>query len=140
MGKYRIPPDAWRAATLVLLRYPETLAEIEACVSEAMTRDPEATGSGSKPAHPDPTASAAIRLTSSVKYDRLKREARAVEQSVEDLDDIQLAVIRARFWGHRKGHRRPKPYACIDVGYERRQMQRIVREVIHKVAVNLGEM
>lgn len=141
MGRYRIPPDAWRTATLALLRYPETKAELAEAFDLATTRNPERDKGGAKPAHPDPTGTAGIRLANSAKYQRLKREISAVESATADLDPAELSVIRERFWSHRKGARSVKPYDFMqDLGYSRRQMQRICRKVIGRVAINLGEM
>ena len=141
MGKYRIKQDAWRTATLALLRYQESKEELQECVEESMTRDPETRGRGSKQAHPDPTQAAAIRLTNNARYRRLRRETQAVENAIEDLNDIQKDIIRHRFWMHRKGHRKPCPYQYMHgLGYEQRQMQKIVRTVIIKVAAALGEL
>lgn len=141
MGKYRISQDAWRTATLVLLRYQESKEEIQECIEEAMTSDPETRGRGSKQAHADPTQAAAIRLMNNVRYWRLRREVKAVESAIEDLSDVQKSVIRHRFWMHRKGHRNPCPYKYMNgLGYEKAQMQRIVRSVIIKVAAALGEI
>lgn len=140
MGRYRVPPDAWRQATLALLRYPEIMHELDEIVRESMTHDPEKTG-GSKPAHADPTATSAVKLISSKRYQRLKQEAEAVKMAIDSFDEIEIGVINQRFFSHRKGVRTPKPYSHIrHTGYSRRQMQRICKEVITKVAVNLGEL
>lgn len=141
MGKYKINPDAWRQATLVLLRYQENKAEINELVSDMQARDPETRGRGSKQAHADPTAAAGERLFYSAKYDRLKREVNAVDNALDGLTDIELDVIKKRFWAHKKGHRSPCAYKyMIGMGYEKAQMQRIIKKVIRKVAVNLGEI
>lgn len=141
MGRYRIPPDAWRQATLALLRYPETRQELADAFDLATTRNPERDKGGAKPAHPDPTGTAGIRLANSAKYQRLKREITAVESATADLDPAELSVIRERFWKHKKGVRTPCPYYYIpDIGYSERQMHRICRKVILRVALNLGEI
>ena len=141
MGKYRISQDAWRTATLVLLRYQESKEEIQECIEESMTSDPETRGRGSKQAHADPTQAAAIRLMSNARYWRLRREVKAVDNAIEDLNDIQKDIIRHRFWMHKKGHRKPCPYQYMQgLGYEQRQMQKIIRAVIIKVAADLGEI
>ena len=141
MPRYKIKQDAWNQATLVLLRYQETKAEIEEIVSDMTARDPETRGRGSKQAHPDPTGAAAERLFYNARYKRLKREKKAVDDALEGLSDVELDVIKRRFWQHSKGHRIPCPYEYMTgLGYERRQMQRIIRKVIVKLAANLGEM
>lgn len=141
MGRYKINADAWRQATLVLLRYQESKTGIEECVRDAMARDPETRSRGSKQAHPDPTAAAADRLLKNPKYARLKREIKAVEDTMAGLNDIEREIIKKRFWMHRKGHRKPCPYQYMtDLGYERASMQRTVRKAVAKVARELGEI
>lgn len=144
MGKYRIPADAWRQATLVLLRYPETKEEYNALFDIATTRDPEKKAAGSRPAHPDPTQAAAVKLTElgqDQRYQRIKREVQAVEEAIKDLDPAELEVIRRRYWKHRKGHRKARGYDFMqDIGYSRRQMQRVCRKTILAVALSLGEL
>lgn len=141
MGKYIINADAWRQATLVLLRYPETKAQFMKAVEESRTRTSERKKGGAKPSHPDPTANAAIRLYNDVRYQRLKREVCAVEEAMAGMDGIEREVIRRRFWNHAAGSRKVCAYAYMkDVGYSRRHMQKIVRRVIQRVAYNLGEM
>lgn len=141
MGRYKIKQDAWNQATLVLLRYRESKDEIEEIVTDMMARDPETRGRGSKQAHPDPTAAAGERLYYNTRYRRLRRETKAVDDAMAGLDDVEQAVIRRRFFEHGRGHRSPCPYDRMkDLGYERRQMQRIIRKVVVKVAINLGEI
>ena len=144
MGKYRIPADAWRQATLVLLRYPETREEYTMLFDIATTRDPDKKAGGAKPSHSDPTQAAAVRLSElgqDQKYQRIKREVYAVEEATKDLDPAELEVIRRRFWLHRKGHRKVRGYDYLqDTGYSRRTMQKIVRRVILKIAIIIGEL
>lgn len=144
MGKYKVNQDAWRAATLALLRHMETKEELGRLDELAMTRDPEAKGRGPKPAHSDPTANSGIKLVGlkdTERYRRLCREAAAVDYATADLNDTELEIIRHRFWKHRKGVRKPCPYNCmVGLGYERTKMQEIVKRVIIKVAAALGEI
>lgn len=140
MGKYKLPSDAWRQATLVLLRYPESKKELARCIEEVMTRDPEQSGNSSKPVHSDPTGNAGVRLTTHARYNRLRREVQAVEDAVKDYDGATLEVIRERYWKHGRWRRRPRAYECINAGYSERQMHRICQRTLYKVAVNLGEI
>ena len=141
MGRYHIPADAWRQATLALLRYPETERELQEAVEESRTRIPGKGEGGAKPSHSNPTEAAALRLYDDARYQRLKREAKAVEEATANLDQIELDVIRKRFWDHRAGHRRVRGYDNIqDTGYSRRKMQEIVRRVIIATAAALGEI
>lgn len=141
MGKYKINQDAWQTATLALLRYMESKDEMTQCIEESMTSDPETRGRGSKQAHPDPTQAAAIRLTGNERYRRLRREVQAVDSAIEGLSETELKIIRCRFWMHGPGYRKPCPYKYLGgLGYEHRQMQKIIRKVIIKVAAALGEI
>ncbi len=136
MSKYRIPPDAWRQSTTVLMRYPQTKRDLSQAIDEAMTRDPERDKGGVKPSHPDPTATSGIRLYSSQRYQRMRREVKAVEDALKGIDSIERDVISQRYWDHK--HK--TAYERIDAPYSVRQMQRIVQRVMYRIAVNLGEI
>ena len=141
MGRYRLPPDAWRQATLVLLRYPETKALYTQLVEESQTRTGEQKGSSHKPVHSDPTATAGMKLSDDARLQRVKREVSAVDNALQGLDGAEKEVIRRRFWSHRHGSRKICGYNYMHgIGYSRRQMQRIVKRVIISVAVSLGEL
>lgn len=142
MAYKEIPKDAWNQATTALLRYCENLPEMNHRLEVAMSRDPEkGNENGVRPSHPDPTASAAVRLSQDLIYQRIKREVAAVQNAIKDLKPEELEVIRRRFWCHRKGIRKTKAYDYLqDLGYSTRQMKRIVRKVIYLVAINLGEI
>ena len=141
MGRYRLPPDAWRQATLVLLRYPETKALYDQLVEESRTRTSEQKGSSHKPVHSDPTATAGMKLSDDARFQRVKREVSAVDNALMTLDGAEREVIRQRFWNHKRGHRKVCGYNYMwDTGYSRRQMQRIVKRVIMLVALSLGEL
>ena len=141
MGRYRLPPDAWRQATLVLLRYPETKAQHTQLVEESQTRTGEQNGNSHKPVHSDPTANAGIKLAGDPRFQRIKREVAAVENAMARLDGAEREVIRRRFWNHKRGSRKICAYRyMIDIGYSERQMHRIVRRVVKAVALQLGEM
>lgn len=140
MGRYRLPPDAWRQATLVLLRYPETKVLYNQLVEEVQTRTDERKGNSHKPVHSDPTATAAIRLSDDARFQRVKREVTAVDNALTGLDGAEREVIRQRFWSHKRGSRKVCKYSMIDIGYSERQMHRIVRRVVKAVALQLGEL
>ena len=142
VGRYRLPPDAWRQATLVLLRYPETKVLYNQLVEEVQTRtDEQKGGTSHKPVHSDPTATAAIRLSDDARFQRVKREVTAVDNALTGLDGAEREVIRQRFWSHKRGSRKVCGYNYMrDTGYSRRQMQRIVKRVIISVAMHLGEL
>ena len=141
MGRYKIPPDAWRAATLVLLRYQETKAGIKDAIDEATTSNPETRGRGPKAAHADPTGNKGISLATDRKYNRMKREIMAVENAMEGLTAQQKEVIRQRFWNHGSGYRHTCPYQyMIGTHYSEAGMKKIVGKVIERVAYNLGEL
>lgn len=136
MNKYRIPTDAWRQSATVLMRYPQTKRDLQGAIDEAITRNPERDGGGSKPSHPDPTATSGIRLYSNQRYQRMRREVKAVEDAIKGLDSVEMDVIRQRYWKHK----RKTSYERIDAPYSVRQMQRIVQRVMYRIAVNLGEI
>lgn len=141
MGRYRLPPDAWRQATLVLLRYPETKVLYTQLVEEVQTRTDEQKGNSHKPVHSDPTANAGIKLADDPRFQRIKREVAAVENAMAGLDGAEREVIRRRFWNHKRGSRKICAYRyMIDIGYSERQMHRIVRRVVKAVAMQLGEL
>lgn len=141
MGRYRLPPDAWRQATLVLLRYPETKVLYNQLVEEVQTRTNEQKGNSHKPVHSDPTANAAIKLSDDVRFQRVKREVAAVDSALTGLDGAEREVICQRFWSHKRDSRKVCGYNYMrDTGYSRRQMQRIVKRVIISVAMHLGEL
>ena len=137
----RLPADAWRHVRLVLLRYPESKVLYDQIIEESQTRTSDNAGSGSKPVHSDPTATAAIKLYNDARFQRINREVTAVETAVMGLDSIEKEVIRRRFWNHRPGVRKVCSYSRMrNIGYSRRQMQRIVRRVTEAVAILLGEI
>lgn len=141
VGRYRLPPDAWRQATMVLLRYPETKLLYNQLVEEVQTRTDEQKGNSHKPVHSDPTANAGIKLADDPRFQRIKREVAAVENAMARLDGAEREVIRQRFWSHKRGSRKVCGYNYMrDTGYSRRQMQRIVKRVIISVAMHLGEL
>lgn len=141
MGRYKIPPDAWKAATLALLRYQETKAGIKDAQEEAMTSDPEARGHGPRQSYPDPVPAAVAKLEKNKKYNRMKRELWAVENAMEGLTDSQKEVIRQRFWDHGSGYRHTCPYQYMrGTHYSEAGMKKIVGHVVERVARNLGEI
>lgn len=131
----------WQRAINVLLWYPDNVKKYNVLVSDLLSRDPEMTGEGGNPLRPDPTASAAIRMAEDRKIQLLKSEIEAVEAATDALLPMQLEVIRRRFWMTSKQRRRkPRQFDFLqDLPYSRRQMMRIVRQVIVSVAEYLGE-
>lgn len=136
MNRYRIPTDAWRQSATVLMRYPQTKRDLNHAIEEAMSRDPERDKGGVKPPHPDPTATAGIRLYSNQRYQRMRREVKAVEDAIKGLDSVEMDVIRQRYWKHK----RKTAYERIDAPYSVRAMQKIVHKVMYRLAANLGEI
>ena len=111
MGKYtRCRKSSMQIARLVLMRYPETVKELQTDqIRDAYNR-------------------------------RLQREAEAVELALSDLDECQLDVIRLRFWNHLPGVTKVNPYYHLsDVPYSDRTMRRITQKVLCRIAYNLGE-
>lgn len=139
MGKYKIPPDAWRAATLALLRYRENQAAQQELLNIAASQERGRKKHGRT--YADPTQAAAMRLANDPQYMRIKRELAAVEKGIESLNAVQIEVIRRRFWDHPPGVRKPCPYDYMSgTGYERAAMQMIIRRVIIRTAQALGEL
>ena len=137
-----ISRKAWQRAVNVLLWYQDNIEELASLQDAATTYDPEHRGSsGSRPLHPDPTANAAIRLVDSQRTKALKAEIEAVEEALCLLTPEQREVVRRRFWQDQWGSRRkPRQYDYLqDTGYSERQMKRICRTMIRRVAANLGE-
>ncbi len=74
----------------------------------------------------------------SKRAERLKKEIEAVELVYRNLNAEEQKVMKTRFWSDR---RRNMPYTKIDkVAYSERQMKRIVKKIISKVGVYLGEI
>ena len=141
MRRIEISRKAWQRATNVLLWYQDNIDELASLQDAATTFDPERRGSSGKPLHPDPTANAAIRLVDSQRAKALKAEIEAVEEALCLLTPEQREVVRRRFWCDQRGSRRkPRQYDYLqDTGYSERQMKRICRTMIRRVAANLGE-
>lgn len=138
MPRYRqIQQDTWIIAKLVILRYPETKKEYDRLVEIAQTNTAEQVKNGAKPVHQDPTAQAAMKLYDDIRFQRIKREATAVGNALEGLDSAEKNVVRKRFWS-RKG--KILGYRYIHAGYSEREMHRIIKDFIGKVAYDLGEL
>ncbi len=74
----------------------------------------------------------------SKRAERLKKEIEAVELVYRNLNAEEQKVMKTRFWSDQ---RRNMPYTKIDkVAYSERQMKRIVKKIISKVGVYLGEI
>lgn len=143
MGKYSAPADAWKVATLALMRYQENKEAIKR-EYERITIPAAASSNGrhsGRALHADPTANKAIRLYNDIRYQKLKQEIYAVEKALEPLPAEHKEIIYRRFFNHPAGVRTPKGYDFMqDIGYSPRQMKRIVQTVIYTVAHYLGEM
>lgn len=143
MGRNKITRKAWQRATNVLLWYPDNKREYASLLEELTSRNPEKSGNGSRPAHPDPTAGMAIRMAENRRMHNLEQEIEAVELAVSSLRQEQIEVVRRRFWEPAKyggGRRKPRQYDYLqDAGYSVDGMKKIIRQVILSVAGFLGE-
>ena len=138
MSKNDLSRKAWQRATNVLLWYSDNLREYASLQAAAYNYGSQ--DSAGKP-YPDPTAATAIRLVDGQRIRTLRDEIEAVEEAVAMLSPEHKEVIRRRFFeGQRGSQRKPRQYVFLqDVGYSERQMKRICRTVIRRVAASLGE-
>lgn len=136
-----IDRDAWHIVEIIIRRYPSSKQEYKEYIDRVMasSSDPAAGESFSedyiKPQ--SVTEAKALKMTSK-RAERMKKEIEAVELVYNSLKPEEQKVMRARFWSDQK---RNVPYMKIkDAAYSERQMKRIVKKIISKVGVYLGEI
>ena len=128
----------------MLLYYPDAKKEYAMLYEKIVTSANDNSGgdSGFGSGTFDPTSIAAIRLVNNKRMARLELEIEAVETTLADLNDCQREVIQRRFWGRqsRRIHK-PQPYDYLqDLPFSERQMHRIVRDTIFRIAQMIGEV
>ena len=136
-----IDRDAWHIVEIIIRRYPSSKQEYKEYIDQVMasSSNPAAEVSFSEDySKPQSiTEAKALKMTSK-RAERLKKEIEAVELVYRSLNAEERKGMQARFWSDR---RRNMPYTKMDkVGYSERQMKRIVKRIISKVGVYLGEI
>lgn len=136
-----IDHDTWKMIEIIIRRYPAAKKEYEEYIDQVMT-SPSVPAAGvnfsedySKPQ--SVTEAKALKMTSK-RAETLKKQIEAVELVYSSLKPEEQKVMQNRFWSDR---RRNIPYTKIkDVAYSERQMKRIIKRIISKVGVYLGEI
>lgn len=136
-----IDRDAWRIVEIIIRRYPSSKQEYKEYIDQVMASSSNpAAGVSLSEDYSKPqsvTEAKAFKMTSK-RAERLKKEIEAVELVYRNLNAEEQKVMKTRFWSDR---RRNMPYTKIDkVAYSERQMKRIVKKIISKVGVYLGEI
>lgn len=140
-GKKMIPHDTWHLIEIIIRRYPAQKKEYRQYISEIMeslrSAQPEVAASEDYSRPQSVTEAKALKMTSP-RAERMKREIEAVELTYKSLGREEQKLMAERFWSDQK---RNVPYTKIDgVGYSERQMRRIVKKIILRVGVYLGEI
>ncbi len=136
-----ISHNTWHLIEIIIRRYPESKKEYEDYIDKIMTAS-SAPAAGIKYSKDDckpqsVTEAKALKMTSA-RAETLKKQIEAVKLVYDNLNSEEKKVMEKRFWSDQ---RRNIPYTKIkDVGYSERQMRRIVKKVIIKVGVYLGEI
>lgn len=137
-----ISRDSWKMIEIIIRRYPESKKEYEQYIESIMASSPSpAAGMALSEEYSKPqsvTEAKAIKLSSSIRGNRLKNEIEAVELVYKSLRAEEQKVMQERFWANNK---RNTPYTKINnVGYSERQMKRIVKKIIMRVGTYIGEV
>lgn len=136
-----IDHDTWHMIEIIIRRYPEAKKEYEQYIDRIMTSS-SAPAAGVKYSEDyvkpqSITETKALKMTS-VRAETLKKQIEAVELVYSNLKPEEQKVMRIRFWSDR---RRNIPYTKMDkVAYSERQMKRIVKKIIARVGIYLGEI
>lgn len=136
-----IDRDAWRIIEIIIRRYPVSKKEygeyIDQVMASSSNHSAEANFSEDYSKPQSVTEAKALKMTSK-RAERLKKQIEAVELVYESLKPEEKKVMEKRFWSDRK---RNIPYTKIErVAYSERQMKRIVKRIIQKVGIYLGEI
>lgn len=140
MGGSTIERDIWHIIEVAIRRYPSAKKEYDEYMDWVMASSAPTAKAVLSEAYSKPqsvTEAKALKM-SSTRADRLKRQIEAVERVYGGLKPEERKVMEKRFWSD---WRRNTPYTKInDVAYSERQMRRIVKGIIYKVGVYLGEV
>lgn len=136
-----IDHDAWHIIEIIIRRYPAAKKEYAEYIDQVMTSSP-ASAAGVKYSEDyckpqSVTEAKALKMTSA-RAEKLKKQIEAVELVYTNLKPEEQKVMEKRFWSDQ---RRNIPYTKItDIAYSERQMKRIVKKIILKVGIYLGEV
>lgn len=133
--------DTWKMIEIIIRRYPAAKKEYKEYIDQVMTSSSTpAAGVNFSADYSKPqsvTEAKALKMTSK-RAETLKKQIEAVELVYNNLKPEEQKVMENRFWLDR---RRNIPYTKIkDVAYSERQMKRIIKRIISKVGVYLGEI
>lgn len=136
-----IDHDTWHIIEIIIRRYPTAKKEYEEYIDRVMTSSPAtAVGVTYSKDYCKPqsvTEAKALKMTS-IRAEVLKKQIEAVELVYANLKPEEKKLMEKRFWSDRG---RNIPYTKIkDVAYSERQMRRIVKKIILKVGIYLGEV
>lgn len=136
-----IDHDTWRIIEIIIRRYPVAKKEYEKYIDQVMTSSSApAAGVNFSTDYSKPqsvTEAKALKMTST-RAETLKKQIEAVELVYKNLKPEEKKLMEKRFWSDRK---RNIPYTKIkDVAYSERQMKRIIKKIISKVGVYIGEI
>lgn len=136
-----IDHDAWHIIEIIIRRYPAAKKEYKEYIDQVMTSSPApTTGLPYSEDYCRPqsvTEAKALKMTST-RAEKLKKQIEAVELVYANLKPEEKKLMEKRFWSDQ---RRNIPYTKIkDVAYSERQMKRIIKRIISKVGVYLGEI
>lgn len=136
-----IDRDAWHIIEIIIRRYPVSKKEYGEYIDQVMASSSNhSAGVNLSEDYSKPqsvTEAKALKMTSE-RAERLKKQIEAVELVYESLNPEEKKVMEKRFWSDR---RRNIPYTKIErVAYSERQMKRIVKRIIQKVGIYLGEI
>lgn len=136
-----IDHDTWKMIEIIIRRYPAAKKEYNEYIDQVMTSSSApATGVNFSTDYSKPqsvTEAKALKMTSK-RAETLKKQIEAVELVYSNLKPEEQKVMENRFWSDR---RRNIPYTKIkDAAYSERQMKRIIKRIISKVGVYLGEI
>lgn len=136
-----IDRDTWHIIEIIIRRYPVSKKEYGEYIDQVMeSSSNHSAGVNLSEDYSKPqsvTEAKALKMTSK-RAERLKKQIEAVELVYESLKPEEKKVMEKRFWSDR---RRNIPYTKIErVAYSERQMKRIVKRIIQKVGIYLGEI
>lgn len=136
-----IDHDTWHIIEITIRKYPAAKKEYKEYIDQIMTSSPApAAGLPYSEDYCRPqsvTEAKALKMTST-RAEKLKKQIEAVELVYTNLKPEEKKLMEKRFWSDQ---RRNIPYTKIkDVAYSERQMRRIVKKIISKVGVYLGEI
>lgn len=136
-----IDHETWHVIEIIIRRYPAIKKQYDEYIDQVMTSSPApAAGLLYSEDYCRPqsvTEAKALKMTS-LRAETLKKQIEAVELVYKNLKPEEKKLMEKRFWSDQ---RRNIPYTKIKgVAYSERQMRRIVKKIVSKVGVYLGEI